>query len=430
MATIVLGVQWGDEGKGKLIDALLAGDSNFRLCCRAAGGDNAGHTVVVKGTTYDFHIIPSGLLSPNCINLIGSGTVVNIPSFFRELKKLQDGGLDTDGRLFISDRAHVVFDLHQLADRLEEEELGKGNIGTTKRGIGPCYSTKAARSGARIGDIFDKEILEHKLRTIHHTFEQRYGKEQLKGYSVNEEIARFDTYRETLASFVVDQVPLIASAQESNQPILVEGANALLLDIDAGTYPMVTSSNTGLGGCFTGLSISPFKLKDIVGVVKAYTTRVGSGPFPTEQADNEIGKTLQSVGHEVGVTSGRPRRCGWFDLVLAKYSTHINHYTAFNLTKLDVLDAFDEIQVCTAYKVGGEEVPSFPAGLKMLETLECTYETLPGWGGKLGGKTAGCKRWDDLPENARKYVEWIERSTGVKVRWIGTGPAREDLIVR
>ena len=256
---------------------------------------------------------------------IGSGTVVHIPSFFRELKKLQDGGLNTTDRLFISDRAHIVLDLHQLADKLEEHELGQGELGTTKRGIGPCYSTKASRSGVRIGDLFDKDLFDAKLRNLHRIFKQRYGEGNLQQYNVEEEIQRFDTYRDQLRDFVVDQVPMIAHAQESDQPILVEGANALLLDLDAGTYPMVTSSNTGLGGCLTGLSLSPFKIKEIIGVVKAYTTRVGSGPFPTEQSDNEVGKKLQSVGHEFGTTSGRPRRCGWLDLPLVLYSKHANH---------------------------------------------------------------------------------------------------------
>lgn len=354
---------------------------------------------------------------------------------------MQDGGLDSSNRIFISDRAHVVFDLHQLADRLEEAELGKGEIGTTKRGIGPCYSTKTSRSGARIGDIFDKELLDGKLRNLKRIFEARYGKDALKDYDVEEEIKRFDGYRESLVDFVVDQVPLIQDAQEKNAPILVEGANACMLDIDAGTYPMVTSSNTGLGGVFTGLSISPFKLTSIIGVVKAYTTRVGSGPFPTEQPyepDSAVGATLQSVGHEIGVTSGRKRRCGWFDLVVVKYSCAVNHYTLLNLTKLDVLDVFDEIKVAVAYKdrrtgqpyASGKGYAALPAGLSELGEVEVVYETLEGWGGSKGGKTEGVKRWEDLPAAAQKYVQWIEDQAGVKIKWIGTGPGREDLVVR
>ncbi|KAF2456871.1 Adenylosuccinate synthetase [Lineolata rhizophorae] len=428
MATIVLGVQFGDEGKGKLIDALLSNGSKFKFCARAAGGDNAGHTVVVEGRKYDFHIIPSGLLSPECLNLIGSGCVVNIPSFFKELSKLQQGGLDATDRIFISDRAHIVFDLHQLADRIEEQELGKGEIGTTKRGIGPCYSTKASRSGVRIGDIFDKELFDGRLRTMHDAFEKRYGKKALKSYDVEDEIKRFDDYREQLRTYVVDQIELIQSVEKSSTPILIEGANALMLDIDSGTYPMVTSSNTGLGGVFTGLSISPFQIDEIIGVVKAYTTRVGSGPFPTEQTENEIGKTLQLVGHEVGVTSGRPRRCGWFDGVLVKYSTAINHYTVFNLTKLDVLDEFDEIKIAVEYKRKGNSISNFPATLKQLSEVEVVYETLAGWKGT--GTTKGVTQWTDLPDNAKKYVEFIEKFIGVPVKWIGTGPGRDETIIR
>ena len=256
--------------------------------------------------TYDFHILPSGLVNPKCMNLIGSGVVVHVPSFFKELADLKEKGLDTEGRIYISDRAHVVFDLHQLVDGLEEQELGKGAVGTTKKGIGPSYSTKSARSGVRISEIFDKETLDNKLRTLAHSFQKRYGA-LLQGYNVEEEILRMDKYRSDLQEFVIDAIPLIESAQSSNDTkILVEGANALMLDVDYGTYPYVTSSNTGIGGVFTGLALNPFKVKEIIGVVKAYTTRVGGGPLPTEQL-NEQGEKLQSIGREFGVTTGRKR---------------------------------------------------------------------------------------------------------------------------
>ena len=251
-------------------------------------------------------MLPSGLVNPKCMNLIGSGVVVHMPSFFKELADLKEKGLDTEGRLYISDRAHVVFDLHQLVDGLEEQELGKGAVGTTKKGIGPSYSTKSARSGVRISEIFDKETIDSKLRTLAHSFQKRYGA-LLKGYDVEEEILRMDKYRSDLQEFVIDAIPLIESAQSSNDTkILVEGANALMLDVDYGTYPYVTSSNTGIGGVFTGLALSPFKVKEIIGVVKAYTTRVGGGPLPTEQL-NEQGEKLQSIGREFGVTTGRKR---------------------------------------------------------------------------------------------------------------------------
>lgn len=407
-------------GKGKLVDLL---SEKFKITARSAGGHNAGHTIVVNGITYDFHILPSGLVNPETVNLVGSGTVVSVPQFFHELQQLEKHNLGYKDRIFISDRAHALFELHSLVDGLEEIELGKGAVGTTKKGIGPCYQTKAARSGIRIGEIFDKEHMDNKLRTMATAYQKRYG--DLLKYDVEAEIKRYDEWRPRLAEYVIDQVPLIQQAEASNTPMLVEGANALLLDVDWGTYPMVTSSNTGIGGVFTGLALSPFKLKEVIGVVKAYQTRVGGGPFPTEQI-NEIGEKLQTIGREVGVTTGRRRRCGWLDLVLLRYSAAINHYTAFNLTKLDILDDFDEIKIAVGYKVDGKEVPSFPATIDALSKVEPIYETLPGW----KTNSTNISSYDDLPENARKYIEFIEKQTGVPVKWIGTGPAREAMIFR
>jgi len=418
--TVVLGAQWGDEGKGKLAD-ILAHES--QLCCRAQGGNNAGHTIVANGVTYDFHILPSGLVNPGCVNVIGSGCVVHIPSFFRELEALQQHGLATDGRIFISDRAHVVFDVHQLVDGLEEVELGGGFIGTTRKGIGPTYSTKMTRSGLRMCDLFDDAIFEAKLRRLAHGFQKRFG--DLLTYNVDDEIARYKDLRAKLAPYVVDQIPLLASAKEKKANILVEGANALMLDIDYGTYPFVTSSNTGLGGVITGLNLGWRSLREVIGVVKAYTTRVGSGPFPTEQL-NSVGEKLQSVGHEVGVTTGRKRRCGWLDLVVVKHSHACNDYTAINLTKLDVLDDFDELKVATAYSFNGQQLDGFPANLEILSQVQVTYETLPGW----KKPTTGAKTFDDLPVQARHYIEYIEKFVGVKIKWIGVGPARDDMISR
>lgn len=418
--TVVLGSQFGDEGKGKLVDLL---SEKFKITARSAGGHNAGHTIVVNGVTYDFHILPSGLVNPETVNLVGSGTVVSVPQFFHELEQLEKHNLEYKDRIFISDRAHALFKLHSLVDGLEEVELGKDAVGTTKKGIGPCYQTKAARTGIRIGEIFDKEHMDHKLRTLAAAFKKRYG--DLLQYDVEAEIKEYDEWRPRLAEYVIDQVPMIQQAEATNTPMLVEGANALLLDIDWGTYPMVTSSNTGIGGVFTGLALSPFKLKEVIGVVKAYQTRVGGGPFPTEQI-NEIGDKLQTIGREVGVTTGRRRRCGWLDLVLLKYSAAINHYTSFNLTKLDILDDFDEIKVAVGYKVDGKEVPSFPGTIDALSKVEPIYETLPGWKTDSTNITS----YEALPENARKYIEFIEKYTGVGVKWIGTGPAREAMIFR
>ncbi|KAL2352261.1 adenylosuccinate synthetase-like protein [Cryomyces antarcticus] len=418
--TVVLGAQFGDEGKGKLVDIIA---SQMQLCLRCAGGNNAGHTIVANGKTYDFHILPSGLVNPSCTNLVGSGCVVHVPSFFKELAALEKHGLDTTDRIFISDRAHVTLDLHTLVDGLEEVELGQGFIGTTKKGIGPTYSTKMTRSGIRITDIFDAELFETKLRRLADGFKKRFG--DLLTYDADEEIARFQDYREKLRPFVIDQIPLLKSAKEMKAPILVEGANAIMLDIDYGTYPFVTSSNTGLGGVLTGLSLGWRSIKEVIGVVKAYTTRVGSGPFPTEQL-NEVGNTLQEVGREFGVTTGRRRRCGWLDLVLVKYSHDVNDYTAMNLTKLDILDGFDEIKIATQYSYKGQVLESVPASNEMLANVEVKYETMPGW----KTATTGAKMFEELPENARNYVLFIEKFVGVRIKWIGTGPGRESMISR
>ncbi|KAH8792564.1 Adenylosuccinate synthetase [Hyaloscypha finlandica] len=423
MATIVIGAQWGDEGKGKLVDILCP---TVKLCARAQGGNNAGHTIVANGVTYDFHLLPSGLINPECQNVIGSGVVVHVPSFFKELNDLEVKGLkDVRSRILISDRAHIVFDLHQLVDGLEEVELGGKSIGTTRKGIGPAYSTKAARSGIRICEVFNETLFNQRLRELAAGYKKRYG--DLLKYDVEEEISRFNEYRQELGNYVVDQVPLMKSAQDSNLPILVEGANALMLDLDFGTYPYVTSSNTGLGGVFTGLALNPTKVKSIIGVVKAYTTRVGGGPFATEDL-GEVGTKLQEIGREWGVTTGRRRRCGWLDLVVVKYSAAINHYTSLNVTKLDILDTFPTIKVATAYldPTTGEELESFPANLELLANVKVKYEELKGWEKPV----TGAKAFYDLPKEARAYVEFIENFVGIKVQYIGTGPGRESMITR
>ncbi|KAF4212751.1 hypothetical protein CNMCM5878_000770 [Aspergillus fumigatiaffinis] len=420
--TIVLGSQWGDEGKGKITDML---SQEATLCCRAAGGHNAGHTIVHDNITYDFHILPSGLVSPSCVNLIGAGTVVHVPSFFKELASLEEKGLkDAGKRIFISDRAHVCFDLHSVVDGLEEAKLGGRKVGTTGKGIGPCYSDKAARRGVRIGEIMDEAVFERKLRSLHAGYTARFGE---LDYDVEEEIGRFKEYRKRLVPYVVDQLAFFKQYKDSPNT-LVEGANALMLDLDHGTYPYVTSSSTGLGGAVQALSLNPTSITSVIGVVKAYTTRVGSGPFPSEQL-NEYGDKLQSVGREFGVTTGRRRRCGWFDLVLCRYSQAINHYTALNLTKLDILDDFDEIKVAVAYVLpdGTRLTDTYPADAAVLEKGKVEYVTLPGW----KSNTMGVKKYEDLPANARAYIEYIERELGgVPVKWIGTGPARDHMICR
>ena len=424
MCDVVLGSQWGDEGKGKLVDLLC---DDIDVCARCQGGNNAGHTIVVGKVKYDFHMLPSGLVNPKCQNLVGSGVVIHVPSFFAELENLEAKGLDCRDRLFVSSRAHLVFDFHQRTDKLKEAELStnKKSIGTTGKGIGPTYSTNASRSGIRVHHLVNpdpeawEEFKTRYLRLVE-SRQKRYGEFE---YDPKEELARFEKYRETLRPFVVDSVNFMHEAIAANKKILVEGANALMLDIDFGTYPYVTSSSTGIGGVLTGLGIPPRTIRNVYGVVKAYTTRVGEGPFPTEQL-NKVGETLQDVGAEYGVTTGRKRRCGWLDLVVLKYSNLINGYTSLNITKLDVLDKFKEIEVGVAYKLNGKELPSFPEDLIDLAKVEVVYKKFPGWEQDI----TGIKKYEDLPENAKNYLKFIEDYLQVPIQWVGTGPARDSML--
>ncbi|KAF5334734.1 hypothetical protein D9758_016900 [Tetrapyrgos nigripes] len=439
---VVLGAQWGDEGKGKLVDILAA---QHDICARCAGGNNAGHTIVVpslssptKNITYAFHLLPSGLINPKCTGLIGSGVVIHLPSFFAEMDALEAQGLDCTGRLFVSDRAHLVFDFHQIVDGLKEVELGGTSIGTTKKGIGPAYSGKASRSGLRVHHLYDEDEFADKFRRVVEGRFKRYGSFE---YDTEAEIQRYKALASRLKPYVVDSVVYLHKALSSSPPkrILVEGANALMLDIDYGTYPFVTSSSTGIGGVCTGLGIPPRYIASgkTIGVVKAYTTRVGGGPFPTELVDDEggVGRHLQEVGHEYGTTTGRRRRCGWLDLVVLKHSCLINDYTSLNLTKLDVLDQLDEIKVATAYIVDGKEADGFPASLSLLNPphLEVKYQTFNGWKSQLSSSNPSistCTSYNDLPENAKKYIEFIETFLGVPVEWIGVGPGRGEMVRR
>lgn len=428
MVNVVLGAQWGDEGKGKLVDLLVG---QYDLVARCAGGNNAGHTIVVDGVKYDFHMLPSGLVNPKSQNLLGNGVVIHVPSFFDELKTLESKGLrDAGDRLFISSRAHLVFDFHQRTDKLREVELsgaasdGK-NIGTTGKGIGPTYSTKASRSGLRVHHLVNDNpeswsVFEDMYRRLLETRKKRYGEFD---YDAEGELQRFKKYREDLKPFVVDSVVFMHKAIEAKKKILVEGANALMLDIDFGTYPFVTSSNTGIAGVIGGLGIPPKVIDECYGVVKAYTTRVGEGPFPTEQL-NENGTKLQDIGAEYGVTTGRKRRCGWLDLVIMKYSTLINGYTSLNITKLDVLDTFKEIPVGIAYHYKGQKLDLFPEDLIKLGKVEVEYKVLPGWEQDITKIT----KYEDLPENAKKYIKFVEDFIGVPVEWVGTGPSRDTMV--
>uniref|UniRef100_A0A060SWD4 Adenylosuccinate synthetase n=1 Tax=Blastobotrys adeninivorans TaxID=409370 RepID=A0A060SWD4_BLAAD len=424
MTDVVLGAQWGDEGKGKLVDILC---DQIDVCARCQGGNNAGHTIVVEGTKYDFHMLPSGLINPNCLNLVGSGVVVHIPSLFQELENLEAKGLKCRDRLFVSDRAHIVFDIHQRVDGLREAELSEGKkaIGTTGKGIGPTYSTKASRSGVRIHHLVSDEPgaweeFEARFRKVVDSRMKRYGQFD---YDVDGELERYKKLREQIKPMVVDAVAFMHQALADKKRILVEGANALMLDLDFGTYPYVTSSNTSIGGVCTGLGIPPQRINNVFGVVKAYTTRVGAGPFPTELLD-ATGEHLQTVGAEYGVTTGRKRRCGWLDLVVVKYSALINGYTKLNITKLDVLDQLPEIKVAVAYKHKGKTLHTFPADLGVADKVEIEYKTLPGWKTDI----SKCRSYDELPENAKKYLEFIEEFVGCPIGWVGVGPGREAML--
>ncbi|PVU96617.1 hypothetical protein BB559_002313 [Furculomyces boomerangus] len=416
-ATVILGAQWGDEGKGKLSD-LIAGNSD--ICARCQGGNNAGHTIVANGVKYAVHLLPSGIVSPNCTAVIGSGVVVHLESLFEELDDISKKGLDYENRIFVSDRCQIVFNLHQFADGFNEQELGRGSIGTTKKGIGPAYSTKAIRSGIRVHHLYNEKEFEERLQSLALTMKKRYGDFD---YDVSKEIEKYKDLSARLKPMVIDTIAYINEAINSGKSVLIEGANAIMLDIDFGTYPYVTSSNTGVGGALTGLGIPPSSIGNIIGVVKAYTTRVGGGPFPTELLDT-VGQKLQKEGAEFGVTTGRPRRCGWLDLVILRYSCMVNGYTSLNLTKLDVLDTFDEIKIACSYTVDGKELTTFPADLNLLEKATVNYKTFKGWNTSI----ANCKKFEDLPPNCQEYVLFIQNSLGVHIEWIGVGVGREDMI--
>lgn len=427
--SVVLGAQWGDEGKGKLIDLLAPG---FDVVARAAGGANAGHTIVVDGKKYAFHLLPSGLLSPHTIAVIGNGVVVHLPQLLEEAKELHAQGeicgnaavANAFGRVRISDRAHLLFDFHKTVDGLREAERGSGKIGTTKRGIGPCYSSKANRTGLRIGDL-------RHFRKFPEAFKRSLASKYKRFHEfecdVRAEIARYYVYARELDPNIADSVHLMNKAiTEDNTSVLVEGANAALLDVDFGTYPFVTSSNCTIGGVCTGLGVPPSAITSVIGVVKAYTTRVGEGPFPTE-LKNELGETIQREGHECGTTTNRPRRCGWLDVFMLKYTHAINGYTAICLTKLDVLSHLDTLKIGVGYKVRDRRLSYYPASLAELAEAEVIYEELPGW---RGTDISGIQRFSDLPEAARNYVTTTENLLGVPIKYIGTGPARDAVIIR
>ncbi|XP_055373758.1 adenylosuccinate synthetase [Condylostylus longicornis] len=417
--SVVLGAQWGDEGKGKVVDMLA---SNVDIVCRCQGGNNAGHTVVANGTEFDFHLLPSGIINEKCISVIGNGVVIHLPGLFDEIAKNEAKGLAKwENRLLISDRAHLVFDFHQQVDGLQEAEKGKKSLGTTKKGIGPAYSSKASRNGIRVGELLgDFNLFEEKFRSLVANYKRLFP-----GIEIDEEaeLQRYKDYAEKLRPFVKDTICFLHTALRQDKTVLVEGANAAMLDIDFGTYPYVTSSNCSIGGVLTGLGLPPQAIGEVIGVVKAYTTRVGDGPFPTEQL-NEIGDLLQTKGAEFGVTTKRKRRCGWLDLALLKYTSLVNGYTSIALTKLDILDTLKEINIGVAYKLNGKILDHFPGSISDLEKIEVEYVTLPGW----ESVTAKTRKFSDLPKNAQEYVRFIENELGIPVKWVGVGKGRESIV--
>ena len=420
--TVLFGAQWGDEGKGKIIDVLTA-DADWVV--RYQGGNNAGHTVEIGEEKFVLHLTPSGILRPSCKCMIGNGLVIDIIGLTQELSALESRGIPLEGRLFISDRAHLVLPYHQALDGAKEQARSEGSkIGTTKRGIGPAYSDKADRIGLRMCDLLQPDFLEKVKQVAAAKNDQlaNLGQERL---DIDLLLADVQKAAEQLKPYVTDTVPLLHQAMQRDEKILFEGAQGIMLDIDFGTYPYVTSSNTGAGGVASGAGVPPQSIDRVIGIVKAYTTRVGGGPFPTELTD-ETGEKIARIGAEFGATTGRPRRCGWFDAVVARYAAMIGGISEWSLMKIDVLDELETIRVCTAYEVDGRRIEQMPASLQTFEKCTPIYEELEGW----QTPTTACTTWDELPEKAKAYIAYLEKITGVPVAILSVGPKRASTIIR
>jgi adenylosuccinate synthase len=417
---VVVGAQWGDEGKGKIVDRLAA---RSRWVVRFQGGNNAGHTLVVGGEKVVLHLIPSGILQPGCTCVVGNGVVLDLVVLFREIDALAVRGFPVEpSRLVVSTEAHLILPWHRALDQAREKALGDKRIGTTGKGIGPAYEDKVGRRGVRVADLFDRDALRERIGGLLAEHNRRlvewYGMEPL---TVEGVLAEVEPLAERLRPYARPVVRLLAEAVRRREPILFEGAQGTFLDVDHGTYPFVTSSSTVAGGACGGAGVGPTAIDEVLGVVKAYATRVGSGPFPTEQ-DNPVGERLRAVGHEYGATTGRARRCGWFDVPMVRHSAMVNGLTALALTKLDVLSGMGPVKLAVGY-VGLEDVP---AGAAAMERVEPRYEELQGWDEDLGS----CREFADLPAACRAYVERIEALTGVPVVLVGVGPGRDALIER
>lgn len=421
--TVVLGTQWGDEGKGKIID-FMAKWADWVV--RFQGGTNAGHTVVVNGKEYIFHLIPSGIIHPEKRCLIANGVVVDPPELVEELERLAQEGIEVEGRLCVSRSAHVIMPYHKKLDALNEKLKGDRKIGTTMRGIGPTYSDKMARLGIRMEEFDSPERLKEKLAEVlklkNLIIKEFFGEE---GYSLDELYSQALDWGEKLRPFLCNSIELLRGIIKRGEKILFEGAQGALLDIDHGTYPFVTSSSTTVGGVSTGTGLSPKVFNRIIGVSKAYTTRVGGGPFPTELED-ELGQCLRDRGKEYGATTGRPRRCGWLDLVTLKYVAWIDGLTGLAITKLDVLDTLPEIKVCVAYDVRGEKREDMPLDIEAFSHARPIFKAFPGWKRPV----KGAKSWEKLPKEAQGYLEFIEENLEIPISIISTGPEREETILR
>ena len=415
---VVVGTQWGDEGKGKITDFLA---ESADVVARYQGGNNAGHTILIDGKKFKLSLIPSGVFYKEKTCVIGNGMVINPEALIQEINYIHDNGFDTKN-LVISDRAHVIMPYHMVLDALEEDRKGPNKIGTTRKGIGPCYMDKAARNGIRIADLMDAEEFELRLRPLmeekNQVITQVYGAEPL---NVEEILAKYLEYAEVLRSYVTDTSVVLNDAIDADSRVLFEGAQGVMLDIDQGTYPFVTSSNPSAGGVCIGSGVGPSKIKQVIGVAKSYTTRVGDGPFPTELND-ATGDYIRETGHEYGTVTGRARRVGWFDSVVVRHARRVSGITGLSLNSLDVLSGLETVKICTGYKYRGDIITHYPASLKMLAECEAVYEELPGWSEDI----TGAKTLEDLPANTRKYVERVSELTGIPISIFSVGRNREQ----
>ena len=420
---IILGSQWGDEGKGKIVDLFA---ERFDIVARYQGGHNAGHTVFIGEKKFVLKLIPSGILRPGKQAVIGNGLVIDPAALLSEIESLQSAGVAVTANLFISNRAHVLFPAHRMMEKMSEGREGRVSIGTTSRGIGPCYEDKIARRGIRIADLLDTEFFRAQYDSV---MEEKVLIARALGIDSELDLkairAEYEAFAERIRPMVCDTSVLLNNAIRDGKTVMFEGAQGTMLDIDHGTYPFVTSSSASAGGACTGTGVAPTRITGVIGVSKAYITRVGGGPFPTEALDH-TGELIRARGKEFGAVTGRPRRCGWFDAPLLRYTATINGFDSLVVTKLDVLDEFDPIPVCVGYRIGGREVCGMPPTVAEIAKIEPVYENVPGW----STSTFGIAKYDDLPAKAKEYIAFLEARTGVEVGCISTGPERNQTIVR